>query len=37
MVRILKAPDAAKVHGIALKVLNVETKRLIRISSHRPQ
>ncbi|WP_053063929.1 RES family NAD+ phosphorylase [Caballeronia mineralivorans] len=34
MARILKAPDLDKVRNIALKVINVETKRLIRISSH---
>lgn len=34
MVRSLKAPDATVVHKVALKIVNLETKRLVRISSH---
>jgi len=31
---MLKAPDATDVHKIKLKIVNLETKRLVRISSH---
>lgn len=34
MARLLKAPDVTNVHKIALKIVNLETKRLVRISSH---
>ena len=34
MARTLNVPDTAKVHKIALKVVNVDAKRLVRISSH---
>jgi hypothetical protein len=34
MARTLNVPDTAKVHKIALKVVNIDAKRLVRISSH---